>query len=275
MSEEESKGHPKNIFNANILGSYKQATLQWDHTTCLSTTPRKSSCMWAGLWEGIVSVGKWRITRAPRAVLALPTPAQGSPALPQPGVPCQPLPKWCCSRAGLQLPTALPGPGPLQTSPTSWAGAVQGHPNAPSPQGAAFFCSLTLQVCLSSPAWLSSSLGWHSEGTQSLAAQTRGNWLQSQKRQDGGACRYQKLHCSHKYGNTMPKNNLNSTPLYLWLTPHLNFTATELFWLILYWLNKRFLIQERTSSWQFHNSVIPLFVGSCGIRIFSLKAHLL
>lgn len=102
-------------------------------------------------------------------------------------------------------------PWTLQTRPTSWAGAARGDPNAPRPQGAAFSCSLTLQPWLSSPAWLSSSLGWHSEGTHSLQLKPEASGYKARRGRVTGACRYQKLHCNHKYGNTMPKNNLNST----------------------------------------------------------------
>lgn len=73
--------------------------------------------MWVGLWEGIVSVGKQRIARAPRALLALPAPAQGSPALPTAPVPCQPLPQWWHSKVGLQLPEPCLAMGPYKPAP--------------------------------------------------------------------------------------------------------------------------------------------------------------
>lgn len=125
---------------------------------------------------------------------------------PQPMAPGQTLPQWCHSRAGPQLPTAM---GPHKPGPHPGAGAALGDPNAPSPQGAAFFCSLTPLFILSSLVadTVKAHIAWQLKPEASAYKARRGRVA--------GACRYQNLHCNHKYGNIMPKNNLNSTPLFV------------------------------------------------------------
>lgn len=116
-------------------------------------------------------------------------PACTCPGLPSPAHSPGPHVSPCPRDATAELVSSSPQPClamcPNKPGPHPGDGAAQGDPKAPSLQGAAFFCSLILQVCLSSPAWLSSSLGCYSEDTHSLAAQTRVKWLQSQKRQGG------------------------------------------------------------------------------------------
>lgn len=204
MPEEENKGNPTSIFNANILGPYKQATLKQDHTTCLSTTPRRSGHMWAGLWEGIVSVGKQRIARAPRGLLALPAPAQGSPALPTAQGPMWALPQWCHCRAGLQLVSYKPGPHPGLGLPGETP-MLPDHRELPFPAPWHYSSGYPLQ--LGHPLHLAGTVKAHT--AWQLKPEASG--CKARRGRVTGACRYQKLHCKHKYGNTMPKNNLNST----------------------------------------------------------------